>query len=240
MKGLVIVPTYNEAVNIRKLVPEVLKQDKGLDVLVVDDNSPDGTGKTVAGMMKKIRRLHLLARDKKAGLGKAYVAGFKWALQSKKGYDFVCEMDADLSHDPNELGLFLDQLKKGYDLVCGSRYMNGVRVLNWDLNRLILSIFGNVYARIVTGVKMTDLTGGYNCYRRKVLEKMNLDKISSSGYSFQIEMKAKTAYKGYKVIEVPIIFRDRSQGSTKMHGGIVNEAFFKCWIIRLEKWFGKK
>lgn len=238
MKGLVVIPTYNEAVNVKKLVPEVLKQDPGLEVLVVDDNSPDGTARVVKSMMQKIKKLHLLERQKKAGLGKAYVAGFKWALESRR-YDFVCEMDADLSHDPNELGLFLAQLKKGYDLVCGSRYLKGVRVLNWDLNRLILSIFGNVYARIVTGVKMTDLTGGYNCYRRKVLEGMNLDKISSSGYSFQIEMKAKTVYKGYKVIEVPIIFRDRSQGSTKMHGGIINEAFFKCWMIRFNKWFGK-
>lgn len=239
MNGLVIIPTYNEAVNIRKLVPEVLKQDKGLDVLVVDDNSPDGTGRIVKTMMKSHSRLHILEREKKAGLGKAYVAGFKWALQSKKVYDFVCEMDADFSHDPNELYLFLEQLKKGYDLVCGSRYMKGVRVLNWDLNRLILSIFGNVYARFATGVKMTDLTGGYNCYKRKVLQNLNLDRISSSGYSFQIEMKAKTVYKGYKFTEVPIIFRDRSQGATKMHGGIINEAFFKCWKIRFEKWFGK-
>ena len=240
MKGLVIIPTYNEALNVRKIVPEVLKQDAGLEVLIVDDNSPDGTARVVKSMMKKMKKLHLLERQKKAGLGKAYVAGFKWALESKGRYDFVCEMDADLSHDPNELGLFLVQLKKGFDLVCGSRYLKGVSVLNWDLNRLVLSILGNLYARIVTGVKMTDLTGGYNCYKRKVLENMDLDKISSSGYSFQIEMKAKTVYKGYKATEVPIIFRDRSQGSTKMHGGIINEALFKCWMIRFNKWFGKK
>jgi dolichol-phosphate mannosyltransferase len=237
MKGLVIIPTYNESINIKKIVPLVLKQNKGIDVLVVDDNSPDGTGRAVKLMMKDSDRVHLLERKKKAGLGKAYVAGFQWALKSPKGYEFVCEMDADFSHDPNELYLFFEALKEGYDAVCGSRYVRGVRVLNWDLRRLFISIFGNFYARFATGVKLTDLTGGYNCYTRRVLESMNLDHISSSGYSFQIEMKAKTVYHGFKIKEVPIIFRDRFEGTTKMSGGIVNEAIFKCWKIRFDKWF---
>lgn len=239
MKGLVIIPTFNESANIKKIVPTVLKQDKDVYVLVVDDNSPDGTAKTVKTMMKKQKKLFLMERTKKDGLGKAYVAGFKWALENPLGFDYVCEMDADLSHDPAEIPNFILAMKKGADAVCGSRYIKGVSVLNWDLKRLILSVAGNVYARIATGVKLTDLTGGYNCYKRKVLENLNLDKISSSGYSFQIEMKAKTAYKGYRIAEIPIIFRDRSEGTTKMHGGIVNEALFKCWMVRLEKIFGK-
>ncbi len=236
MKGLVIIPTYNEAKNIRQLVPVVLKQGADIDVLVVDDNSPDGTARVVKGLMKGNRRVHLLQREKKNGLGKAYVAGFKWALSSERGYGWACEMDADFSHDPNELHLFRDALRKGYDAVCGSRYIRGVRVLNWDLNRLFLSLGGNFYARIATGVRMTDLTGGYNCYTRRVLESLNLDKISSKGYSFQIEMKAKTVFKGFKITEVPIVFRDRFEGTTKMSGGIFNEALFRCWKIRLDKW----
>lgn len=239
MKGLIIIPTYNEASNIKLLIPEVLKQSPDFEVLVVDDNSPDQTALVVKELMKNNDRVHILEREKKAGLGKAYVAGFKWALSHERGYGFVCEMDADFSHDPNELHLFIEALNNGFDAVCGSRYIRGVRVLNWDLNRLLISLIGNFYARFATGIKLTDLTGGYNCYTRKVLESLNLDNISSSGYSFQIEMKAKTTYKGFKIAEVPIIFRDRFEGTTKMSGGIVNEALFKCWKIRFEKWFGK-
>lgn len=239
MNGLVIIPTYNESSNIKQLIPEVLKQDKNIDVLVVDDNSPDGTAGVVKEIMNKNNRVFILERGKKAGLGKAYVAGFKWALKSDKNYDYVCEMDADFSHDPNELYLFIEALQAGGDVVCGSRYIRGLRVLNWDLRRLFISLFGNIYARFVTGVKLTDLTGGYNCYKRKVLESLKLDNISSSGYSFQIEMKAKSSYKGFKVTEVPIIFRDRFEGTTKMSGGIINEAIFKCWKIRFDKWFGR-
>jgi len=239
MKGLIIIPTYNEANNIKNLIPIVLKQDRNIDVLVVDDNSPDKTASVVKGIMKNNKRVFILERKKKEGLGRAYIAGFKWALQSKKKYDYVCEMDADFSHDPAELHLFIEALKDGYDAVCGSRYVRGVRVLNWDLKRLFLSICGNIYARLATGVKLTDLTGGYNCYSRKVLESLDLDKISSNGYSFQIEMKAKTIYKGYKIKEVPIVFRDRFEGSTKMSGGIINEALYKCWKIRFDKWFNR-
>ncbi|MEJ5284950.1 MAG: polyprenol monophosphomannose synthase [Brevinematales bacterium] len=238
MKYLVIIPTYNEAMNIEKLIDKVLKQSDDIDILVVDDNSPDGTANIVENIMKNNKKVNLLKREKKSGLGRAYVAGFKWALE-KEIYDYIFEMDADFSHDPDELHLFFDAIKEGYDVVCGSRYVNGLRVLNWDLKRLFLSLGGNIYARIITGVKLTDLTGGYNCYSKKVLTSINLDKISSNGYSFQIEMKAKSYYKGFKIKEVPITFRDRYEGTTKMSGGIVNEALFKCFAIRFEKWFGK-
>jgi len=238
MKYLVIIPTYNEAMNIEKLIDKVLRQSDDIDILVVDDNSPDGTANIVENIMKNNKKVNLLKREKKSGLGRAYVAGFKWALE-KEIYDYIFEMDADFSHDPDELHLFFDAIKEGYDVVCGSRYVNGLRVLNWDLKRLFLSLGGNIYARIITGVKLTDLTGGYNCYSKKVLTSINLDKISSNGYSFQIEMKAKSYYKGFKIKEVPITFRDRYEGTTKMSGGIVNEALFKCFAIRFEKWFGK-
>ncbi len=235
MKFLIIIPTYNEAMNIEKLINSVLMQSENLDVLVVDDNSPDNTWQIVESIAKVNNRVNLIKREKKAGLGRAYVTGFKWALE-KGCYDYIFEMDADFSHDPGELPLFFEAINEGYDVVCGSRYINGVRILNWDLKRLFLSLGGNFYARIATGVPLTDLTGGYNSYSKKVLESINLDKISSNGYSFQIEMKAKAYYKGYKIKEVPITFRDRYEGTTKMNSGIINEAIFKCWKIRFEKW----
>jgi dolichol-phosphate mannosyltransferase len=237
LKGLVIIPTYNELDNITRIIPEILKQDKELEVLVVDDNSPDGTAGAVKDMMKKNKKVHILEREKKSGLGRAYIAGFRWSIEN--GFDYVIEMDADFSHSPDELGLLIAAMRNGKDAVFGSRYIHGVRVLNWDMKRLILSAMGNSYARFATGVKLTDLTGGYNLYTRRVLEGLNLDLITSNGYSFQIEMKAKTVFKKFTVEEVPIIFRDRSHGSTKMSGGIVNEALFKCWRIRFDKWFKK-
>ncbi len=237
MKGLVIIPTFNEAENVPNIIPAVLKQKKILHVLIVDDGSPDGTAKIVKKMMKDEPRIHILERKEKNGLGRAYIAGFKWALAN--GFDFVLEMDADFSHDPGEIHLFLEAMEQGHEGVFGSRYIGGVRVLNWDLNRLLLSIGGNKYARLATGVKLTDLTGGFNLYTRKALETVNLDLVKSNGYSFQIEMKSKTTYHGLSVIEVPIIFRDRQEGATKMSGGIVNEALFKCWGIRFDKWFKK-
>jgi dolichol-phosphate mannosyltransferase len=238
MKSLVIIPTYNEAMNIEKIIKEVLKQPFDINVLVVDDNSPDGTSEVVKSLSEFEKKVFLLKREKKGGLGRAYVAGFKWAIE-RNCYDVVFEMDADFSHDPDEIYLFFDALSEGYDVVCGSRYINGLRVLNWDLKRLFLSLGGNIYARIVTGVPLTDLTGGYNCYRIDVLKKINPERISSNGYSFQIEMKAKSYYYGFKIKEVPITFRDRYEGTTKMSGGIINEAFFKCWKIRFEKYFKK-
>jgi dolichol-phosphate mannosyltransferase len=241
MKGLVIIPTYNEAENIPNIVPAVLRQDPDIHVLVVDDGSPDGTAAIVIRMAEKESRIHLLQREKKNGLGRAYIAGFKWALASSENFQYVFEMDADFSHDPNEIHLFLDALKAGYDAVCGSRYMKGGRVVNWDMKRLFLSQGGNIYARFATGVKMNDLTGGYNCYGRHVLETLDLDGITSNGYSFQIEMKAKTVYSGFRFHEVPIVFKDRELGTTKMSGGIINEAFFKVWDIRaFKKSLGKK
>ncbi len=238
MKYLVVIPTYNEAMNIEKLIGKVLSQSNDIDILVVDDNSPDGTAAIVENIMQKNNRVYLLKREKKSGLGRAYVAAFKWALD-KDIYDYIFEMDADFSHDPDELHLFFEAINEGYDVVCGSRYVKGLRVLNWDLKRLFLSLGGNIYARFVTGVKLTDLTGGYNCYSKKVLKAIHLDKISSNGYSFQIEMKSKAYYKGFKIKEVPITFRDRYEGTTKMSGGIVNEALWKCWAIRFQKWFSK-
>ncbi|MGC8765682.1 MAG: polyprenol monophosphomannose synthase [Brevinematia bacterium] len=235
MRFLIIIPTYNEALNIEKLINEVLSQSDDIDILVVDDNSPDGTSDIVEKIAKSNKRVNLIKREKKSGLGRAYIAGFKWALE-KDCYDYIFEMDADFSHDPYELELFFEAIKENYEVVCGSRYINGVRILNWDLKRLFLSLGGNIYARIATGVPLTDLTGGYNCYSKKVLKSINLDKISSNGYSFQIEMKAKAYYKGFKIKEVPITFRDRYEGTTKMNSGIINEAIFKCWKIRFEKW----
>lgn len=235
LKGLVIIPTYNEAENVPNIIPEVLKQNSEFHVLIVDDGSPDGTADIVKGMMKTNKKIHVMEREKKSGLGRAYIAGFRWALEN--GFDYVFEMDADFSHDPNEMYLFIDAMKDGYDAVFGSRYVNGVRVLNWDMKRLRLSYWGNRYARIATGIKLTDLTGGYNLYTRRVLETLNLDMIKSNGYAFQIEMKSKSIYKGFKATEVPIIFRDRFEGTTKMSGGIVNEAIFRCWKIRFDKWF---
>ncbi len=235
MKGLVIIPTYNEVDNIQKIIPDVLKQSEELHVLVVDDGSPDRTAVKVKDMSANNSRIHLLEREKKSGLGRAYIAGFNWALEDD--FDYVIEMDADFSHDPSELHLFLEAMHAGNDAAFGSRYLRGVRVLNWDLHRLLLSIGGNIYARFATGVKMSDLTGGYNLYTRKVLEGLRLDWIRSNGYAFQIEMKSKTVYKKFTVIEVPIIFRDRFEGTTKMSGGIINEALFQCWRIRFDKWF---
>jgi dolichol-phosphate mannosyltransferase len=237
---VVIIPTYNERENIQQLIPMVLRQYRDLHVLVVDDNSPDKTADVVKMMAEKDARIHCLVREKKEGLGRAYIAGMKWALSSSEGFDVFVEMDADFSHDPEELPLLLKAIENGADVVCGSRYVNGVRVLNWDLKRLFLSIGGNVYARITTGVPLTDLTGGYNGYTRKALEVINLDSIRSNGYAFQIEMKSKAYYHGLSVVEVPIIFRDRYEGTTKMNSGIVNEAFFQCWAIRFSKYAIKR
>ncbi|URA10569.1 polyprenol monophosphomannose synthase [Thermospira aquatica] len=236
MKTVVIIPTYNERENIEKLIPVVLTQGENIHVLVVDDNSPDGTASVVQKMREKNPRVHCLVREKKEGLGRAYIAGMRWALESSEGFEIFIEMDADFSHDPGELFLFFDAFAKGADVVCGSRYTHGVRVLNWDLKRLLLSLGGNVYARFATGVPLTDLTGGYNGYTRQALEKIDLSSIRSNGYAFQIEMKAKAYYHGLRVVEVPIIFRDRYEGTTKMHSGIVNEALFQCWAIRFSKY----
>jgi len=233
-KSLVIIPTYNELENVPKLIPAVLSQDDSIDILIVDDASPDGTGKFIEEEMKKNQRLHLIKREKKMGLGTAYIAGFKYALD--KGYDFVFEMDADFSHDPNEIKNFLIEIND-CDLVLGSRYIHGIRVLNWPMRRLLLSFFASVYTRVITGMPIRDATGGFKCFRRKVLESINLDKVKSNGYSFQIEMTFKAYKKGFKIKEIPIVFIDRIKGKSKMSKKIVREAVVMVWKLRLRQIF---
>jgi dolichol-phosphate mannosyltransferase len=231
---LVVIPTYNEAENIARLLPAVLSQAEQIEVLVVDDRSPDGTAMQVRDMMKADPRIHLLERERKMGLGSAYVAGFKYALSN--GYDFVFEMDADFSHNPQEINHFLEKIAD-YDLVIGSRYTNGVRVLNWPIRRLMLSYSANVYTRFMTGLPLYDATGGYKCYRRAVLEAIDLDRIRSNGYAFQIEMSYKTWKKGFRIVEIPITFLDRRSGASKMSKHIVYEAIFMLWKLRFQSLF---
>lgn len=228
-----IIPTYNERENIRDIVPIVLSKGENIDVLVVDDNSPDGTQEEVKLLMERYgERVNLLARPAKLGLGTAYVEGFKYAL--KKGYDLVVEMDADFSHNPEDLPRLIEAAKEA-DLVIGSRYTDGISVVNWPLKRLILSYFANVYARVVTGVPVKDLTAGFKCFRKKVLESIDLSKIHSDGYAFQIEMDYYAYEKGFRIKEVPIIFIERRSGTSKMSKRIIKEAFFLVLLLRLKK-----
>ncbi len=236
MKALVIIPTYNERENLEKIVSEVLRQDSRLHVLIVDDNSPDGTGQIADKLAQSNGKILVLHRQKKAGLGQAYVAGFKFALQ--KDFDCIFEMDADFSHDPKYLPDFLKSIEKA-DLVLGSRYISGVNVVNWPMSRLLLSYFANIYARWVTGLPVRDSTGGFKCYRRIVLEKIDLDKIKSEGYSFQIETSYRAWKKGFKLREIPIVFVDRQQGESKMSKKIVREAMWMVWKLRLLSLLGK-
>ena len=235
MKTLIIIPTYNELENLPRLIPEVLSKDNGIDILIVDDNSPDGTAAFVENEMKNNNRIHLIKRPSKQGLGTAYIAGFKYAIQN--GYDFVFEMDADFSHDPKEIPRFLDEIKNS-DVILGSRYINGVNVINWPMRRLLLSSFANLYTRFITGMPVHDATGGYKCFRRKVLEAINLEKVTSNGYAFQIEMSFKAWKKGFKLKEIPIIFVDRVKGKSKMSRKIVREAVTMVWKLRLKSIFG--
>lgn len=229
-RALVIVPTYNERENIARLIDSVLAQDPRLDLIVVDDGSPDGTGDIVESIMATNQRVHILRRPKKMGLGTAYVAGFRWALEH--GYDAVFEMDADFSHDPNHLPQFLRAIE-GADLVLGSRYREGkVTVVNWPIGRLILSYFANVYARAVTGLPLWDATGGFKCFRRRVLEAIDLSKIKSNGYAFQIEMSFRAIKKGFRITEIPIVFVDRTDGVSKMSKHIIREAIWMVWRLR--------
>ncbi len=228
-QGLVILPTYNEKENIEKLVKQILAEDLGFDVLVVDDNSPDGTGQLVEELRKKVPQLFILHRQKKQGLGKAYVAGFKWALA--KDYGYIFEMDADFSHQPKYLKNFLAAIKEN-DLVLGSRYIKGGGIQGWSLWRKIISRSGSFYAKSVLSLSINDLTGGFKCYQRKVLETIDLDRINSNGYMFQIEMTYKTIKKGFKVKEIPIVFIDREQGKSKFNKKIVLEAMINCWKLK--------
>ena len=233
--SVVIIPTYNEKENIESIIRAVFGLDKAFDILVVDDGSPDGT----ADIVKRLRqeefsdRLFIVERSGKQGLGTAYICGFKWALEN--GYNFVFEMDADFSHNPNDLlKLYAACAEEGFDVAIGSRYCNGVNVVNWPLGRVLMSYFASVYVRFVTGMKIKDTTAGFKCYRRRVLETMELDKIHFKGYAFQIEMKF-TAYKcGFKLTEVPIIFVNRVLGTSKMNTSIFGEALFG--VIRLKWW----
>ena len=235
-KTLVVTPTYNEAENIEKFIEQVLSKGPDIEVLVVDDNSPDGTGSIVERLKAQNPRIHLISRVKKMGLGTAYVEGFRYAIANK--FDYIFEMDADFSHNPEEIPNFLKKIES-YDLVIGSRYTNGVRVINWPIRRLILSYGANVYTRIITGMPVKDATGGFKCFRRKVLEAIDLDKIHSNGYAFQIEMNFKTWSKGFKLCEHPIIFVERQSGVSKMSKKIVYEAVFMVWKLKYHKIIGK-
>jgi dolichol-phosphate mannosyltransferase len=229
-RALVVVPTYNEKENIRRLITTVLAEDERLEMLIVDDGSPDGTGEIVDEIAAREPRVHVLHRDKKMGLGTAYRAGFKWALA--RDYDYIFEMDADFSHDPNHLPQFLSTIADA-DLVLGSRYRGGkVTVVNWPMSRLLLSYFANIYARIVTGLPLDDSTGGFKCYRRATLAAIDLDDVRSNGYAFQIEMSFRAWKQGARIVEIPIIFVDRTEGVSKMSGHIVREAVFMVWRLR--------
>jgi dolichol-phosphate mannosyltransferase len=236
MRTLIIIPTYNERENIGKIIPLVLEQSPNLEVLVVDDNSPDGTGMIVEEMIKTNRRVKLIQREKKNGLGTAYLAGFQYALEN--GYDYIFEMDSDFSHDPGYIPDFLGAIQEA-DLVLGSRYIKGVNVVNWPISRLILSYYANVYARWVTGLPVRDSTGGFKCFKREVLEKIGLNRIRSNGYAFQIEMSFRAWKKGFKIKEIPIIFVDRREGESKMSKKIIREAIWMVWKLRLLSLLGK-
>jgi len=231
---IVIIPTFNEADNLPRLLPTILNLGSHFNILIVDDNSPDGTAKLVKEMQKTEQRIHLIERPGKMGLGTAYVAGFKFALAN--GFDFVFEMDADFSHDPAELPRLLAKAEE-YDLVIGSRYIEGVNVVNWPMKRLLLSYFANLYTRVITGMPVHDATGGFKCFRRKVLESIDLDAIHSNGYSFQIEMNFKTWRKGFRVCEIPIVFVDRRIGVSKMSKKIVYEAVWMVWRLKIKSMF---
>jgi dolichol-phosphate mannosyltransferase len=236
-RALVIVPTYNERDNVTRLVPLILQQDPRLDVLIIDDASPDGTGEVADRVAAGEPRLHVLHREGKLGLGTAYLAGFRWGLD--RDYDAFFEMDADFSHDPAHIPQFLAALRD-YDVVLGSRYLHGrVTVVNWPIPRLLLSYAANLYARVVTGLPITDATGGFKCFRRQVLESIDLDRVGSEGYSFQIEMSLRAWRRGFSLGEIPIVFSDRDVGESKMSKRIVWEAVWRVWALRFRDLIGR-
>lgn len=237
--SLVIIPTYNEKENLEKMIRKVFSLDKEFHVLIVDDNSPDGSAQIVRNLQKEFpKKLHLEERKGKLGLGTAYIHGFKWAL--KNNYEYIFEMDCDFSHNPEDLiRLYHACAKDGADLAIGSRYVTGVNVVNWPMGRVLMSYYASAYVRFITGMKIRDTTSGFKCYKRKVLEKISLDKIKFKGYAFQIEMKF-TAYKlGFKIVEVPIIFTDRTEGVSKMSKGIFKEAILGVIQMKINSWFKK-
>lgn len=227
---LVILPTYNERENLAQVVPSVLDQDPRLEVLVVDDNSPDGTGALADQLAGAFAKVHVLHRERKEGLGKAYLAGFRWALE--RDYVAVIEMDADFSHDPRFLPALLDGLE-GSAVVVGSRYKSGVNVINWPMSRLLLSYLANIYVRVITGLPQTDSTSGFKAFRREVLMSLPLERVRSNGYAFQIEMSFRAWRKGFRLVEIPIVFTDRVEGSSKMNRTIVREAIWMVWWLWL-------
>jgi dolichol-phosphate mannosyltransferase len=229
-RAVVIVPTYNERQNIARLIETVLAQGAGFDVLIVDDGSPDGTGSIVDEIAAANPRVHALHRRAKLGLGTAYIAGFRWALE--RPYEYIFEMDADFSHDPSHLPRFIEAADDA-DLVLGSRYRDGkVTVVNWPISRLILSYSANLYARFATGLPLYDSTGGFKCFRRKVLEAIDLNAVRSNGYAFQIEMSFRAWKKGFRIVEIPIVFTDRTEGESKMSRQIIREAIWMVWRLR--------
>jgi len=236
-RALVIIPTYNERENIRRLVPEVLRQDERFDILIIDDASPDGTGEEAEAIAAEEPRVHVLHRAGKLGLGTAYIEGFRWGLA--RDYEYFFEMDADFSHDPAHLPAFMKAIEDA-DVVVGSRYLGGrVTVINWPIGRLLLSYFANVYARIATGVPVMDATSGFKCFRREVLEAIDLNRVRSEGYAFQIEMTMRAWKRGFRIKEIPIVFADRDVGVSKMSKRIIWEAVWRVWHLRLLDLFGR-
>lgn len=237
--SLVIIPTYNEKENIAAIIAAVFDLPERFDILIIDDNSPDGTAGIVKELMKQHpSRLYILEREGKLGLGTAYIAGFKWALEH--GYEYICEMDADFSHAPTDLPKLRKACAEGADVAIGSRYVTGVNVVNWPMGRVLMSYFASMYVRMITGMKLRDSTAGFVCYRRKVLETLDLDKIQFKGYAFQIEMKFKTYLNKFKITEVPIIFVNRRLGTSKMNSSIFGEAVFGVISLKLKSLFRKK
>jgi len=235
---VVIIPTYNEKENVENIIRAVFSLEKSFSVLIIDDGSPDGTGDIVRKLQGEFpEQLFIVEREGKLGLGTAYITGFKWALEHN--YDFVFEMDADFSHDPNDLVRLFKACQNGADLAIGSRYINGVNVVNWPIGRVLMSYYASVYVRIITGMKIMDATAGFKCYKRKVLETIKLDKVKFKGYAFQIELKFRTWKRGFNIVEVPIIFRDRTEGNSKMSGDIFTEAIFGVIKLRLLSIFGR-
>lgn len=237
MEALIVVPTYNERENIERLLGELLALESRVDVLVVDDNSPDGTGKFVDEYSAREPRVHALHRPEKMGLGSAYITAFKWAL-AETDAKYIFEMDADFSHDPSAIAEFLEKIKDA-DMVIGSRYLDGITVMNWPLSRLALSVGANIYTRVITGMPLKDATGGFKCFRREVLEALPLDDITSDGYSFQIEMNYHAWKRKFRMVEIPIVFVDRQQGKSKMSRRIIYEAVFLVWKLRIASIFGR-
>jgi len=236
MKALLIIPTYNEITNIKNVITASLAQSPDLNILVIDDNSPDGTAKVVKELLEKEPRINLIERPKKLGLGSAYVQGFKYAL--KDDFDYILGMDADFSHNPADIPRLLAAAKK-YDVVIGSRYCQGVNIINWPFRRLLISYFASKYVRIITGMPIKDPTSGFKCFRRRVLEAIDLDSILSDGYAFQIEMNFRSWVKGFKIHEIPIIFTERRNGVSKMSRKIVWEAAWMVWRLQIMKLLGK-